>query len=303
MSTSNSTEATVAERSTGGLTTAGREGTPGPIGEPFSRWPEFVAEARAIIDEAQRRGLHLRLLGALGVILQCPNHIWLLERTSRILTDLDFMGYEGQVGELEKLFVDLGYRVLGGRGVTMNLWVRRRIFEDPGGKRRRVDVFLDRLEFCHPIDLRGRLELESPTIPLTDLLLEKLQIVEINEKDLKDLVVLFLEHPVADRETKGAIDASYVAHLLSRDWGFFHTVEINLDRVRRYLQGIPDLDDGQRALVEERIHQLWSRVERAPKGLRWRVRAAIGPRLRWYNEVGEGYRDLEPGREPRAWEG
>jgi len=274
-----------------------------PIGEPFSAWPEYMAEARAIIDAARERGLHLRLLGALAVIQQCPNHVWLLERTNRILTDLDFMGYEREVRDIERMFEELGYRVLGGRGVTMDVWVGRRIFEDPEGRRRRVDVFHDKLEFSHPIDLRGRLDLDPVTIPLTDLLLEKLQIVEINEKDLKDLVVLFLEHPVADREAPGSFDASYVVRLLSEDWGFYYTVSLNLDRVRRYLRTIPDLDDGQRALVEERIDHLWNEVEAAPKSLRWKLRARVGPRKRWYNEVGEGYRDLEPGREAKAWEG
>jgi hypothetical protein len=273
----------------------------GPIGEPFSAWPEFVREAEAIVQAARERELHLRLLGALAVIKQCPNHVWLLEKTNRVLTDLDFMGYETEIDRVERMFADLGYEVLGGRGVTMDVWVGRRIFHDPAGGRRRVDVFLDRLDFCHPIDLRGRLDLDPVTIPLTDLLLEKLQIVEINEKDLKDLVVLFLEHPVADHETPGAFDGSYVAKLLANDWGFSYTVSLNIDRIRRYLQTIPDLSDGQRALVEERMDHLWNKVEVAPKSLKWRLRARVGPSRRWYNEVGEGYREL--GREGGAWEG
>src|SRR5438093_758028 len=193
------------------------------IGEPFSAWPEFVAEARTIIDAAHERGLHLRLLGALAVIEQCPNHIWLLEKTNRVLTDLDFIGYDKEIRKVEQMFGDLGYEVLGGRGVTMDVWVGRRIFHDPAGQRRRVDVFLDRLDFCHPIEFVGRLDQEPVTIPLTDLLLEKLQIVEINEKDLKDLVVLFLEHAVAEGASPGAFDASYVVGLLSKDWGFSYT--------------------------------------------------------------------------------
>lgn len=273
----------------------------GPIGEPFSAWPEFVREAEAIVQAARERELHLRLLGALAVIKQCPNHVWLLEKTNRVLTDLDFMGYETEIDRVERMFADLGYEVLGGRGVTMDVWVGRRIFHDPAGGRRRVDVFLDRLDFCHPIDLRGRLDLDPVTIPLTDLLLEKLQIVEINEKDLKDLVVLFLEHPVADHETPGAFDGSYVAKLLGCDWGFSYTVSLNIDRIRRYLQTIPDLSDGQRALVEERMDHLWNKVEVVPKSLKWKLRARVGPSRRWYNEVGEGYREL--GREGGAWEG
>lgn len=272
-----------------------------PIGEPFSAWPEYMKEAKAIIEAADERKLHLRLLGALAVIHQCPNHVWLLEKTNRILTDLDFMGYDKQIQKVEHMFTELGYEILGGRGVTMDVWVGRRIFEDTAGGRRRVDVFLDRLDFCHPIELKGRLDLDPATIPLTDILLEKLQIVEINEKDLKDLVVLFLEHPVGDRESPAAFDASYVVELLSSDWGFYYTVSLNLDRVRRYMQTIANLDDGQRALVEERMEHLWRKVEAAPKGLRWKLRAKVGPSRRWYNEVGEGYREL--GREGGAWEG
>lgn len=270
-----------------------------PIGEPFSAWPAFVAESKIIISAAEERGLHLRLLGALAVIERCPGGIDILEKTQRILTDLDFMGYEREIRSIEAMFDELGYEVLGGRGVTMDVWVGRRIFHDPAGARRRVDVFLDRLDFCHPIDLTGRLELHDVTIPLTDILLEKLQIVEINEKDLKDLVVLFLEHPVADSHGPDVFDGAYVVDLLTKDWGFYYTVSLNLDRIRRYMQTIPELAVGQRALVEERMDHLWAKVEAAPKGMKWKIRARVGPSRRWYNEVGEGYREL--GRDDRAW--
>jgi hypothetical protein len=276
------------------------EQTTQPIGEPFSAWPEYVAEAEAVIAAAAERGLHLRLLGALAVIKQCPGGVWLLEKTNRVLTDLDFMGYDKEIGKVEAMFKDLGYEVLGGRGVTMDVWVGRRIFHDPAGTRRRVDVFLDRLDFCHPIDLKGRLDLDPVTIPLTDLLLEKLQIVEINEKDLKDLVVLLLEHDVADGSEPGRFDLPYIIGMLAGDWGFYYTVSLNLDRIRRYMQTIADLSPEQRAVVGSRIDAIWGRVEAAPKSMRWKLRARIGPSRRWYNEVGEGYREL--GREG-TWEG
>jgi hypothetical protein len=272
-----------------------------PIGEPFSAWPEYVGEAETIIAAAAERGLHLRLLGALAVIKQCPGGIWLLEKTNRVLTDLDFMGYEKEIGKVEAMFKELGYEVLGGRGVTMDVWVGRRIFHDPSGGRRRVDVFLDRLDFCHPIELKGRLDLDPVTIPLTDILLEKLQIVEINEKDLKDLVVLLLEHDVAEEDQPGRFDLSYIGRLLSAEWGFFYTVSLNFGRIRRYMETIAELTTEQKTLVGQRLDLIWQRVEAQPKGMRWKLRARVGPSRRWYNEVGEGYREL--GRENRAWEG
>jgi len=276
------------------------EQTTQPIGEPFSAWPEYVAEAEAIIAAAAERGLHLRLLGALAVIKQCPGGVWLLEKTNRVLTDLDFMGYDKEVAKVEAMFKDLGYEVLGGRGVTMDVWVGRRIFHDPGRGRRRVDVFLDRLDFCHPIELKGRLDLDPVTIPLTDLLLEKLQIVEINEKDLKDLVVLLLEHDVAAANEPGRFDLSHIVAMLSAEWGFYYTVSLNFDRIRRYMESMPDLSADQRAMVSSRMEAIWERVDAAPKSLRWKLRARVGPSRRWYNEVGEGYREL--GRES-PWDG
>ncbi len=272
-----------------------------PLGEPFSAWPEYVAEAEAIIAAAGERGLHLRLLGALAVIKQCPGGVWLLEKTNRVLTDLDFMGYDKEIRQVEAMFGELGYEVLGGRGVTMDVWVGRRIFHDPSGRRRRVDVFLDKLDFCHPIELKGRLKLDPVTIPLTDILLEKLQIVEINEKDLKDLVVLLLEHDVGDGNDAESFDLPYVIKLLTADWGFYYTVSLNLDRIRRYMQTVAELTPEHTALVGSRIDAIWTAVEQGPKGLKWKVRARVGPSRRWYNEVGEGYREL--GREGGAWEG
>ena len=62
-----------------------------------------------------------------------------------------------------------------------------------------VDVFADELYFCHRIPFKDRLDLDSPTICTTDLLLEKMQIVEINLKDFKDTIVLMLEHPLSNR--------------------------------------------------------------------------------------------------------
>ena len=211
------------------------------------------------------------------------------------------MGYEKEIGKVEGMFKELGYEVLGGRGVTMDVWVGRRIFHDPAGTRRRVDVFLDRLDFCHPIELKGRLHLDPITIPLTDILLEKLQIVEINEKDLKDLIVLLLEHDVAEGSETDRFDTSYVVELLSAQWGFYYTVSLNFDRIRRYMDTIPELTAEQKELVGARMDRIWQQVEAAPKGLKWKLRARTGPSRRWYNEVGEGYREL--GRESKGWEG
>ncbi len=73
----------------------------------------------------------------------------------------------------------------------------RSIFDKPEAGLH-VDVFYEKLDFCHAIYWKDRLETDSPTIPLAELLLEKMQIVQINEKDVIDTIMLLLEHPLGD---------------------------------------------------------------------------------------------------------
>ena len=61
------------------------------------------------------------------------------------------------------------------------LFMGRYLFENPDNKRH-IDIFFDKLEFCHIIDFRGRLEIDYPTISLSDILLQKMQIVQTSLK-------------------------------------------------------------------------------------------------------------------------
>ncbi len=149
-----------------------------------------------------------------------------------------------------------------------------------------IDVFFDELFFCHPIPLRDRLDLDYPTITPTDLLLEKTQIVEINPKDVKDALVLLLEHPLKadDRE---AIDARYIAELLAGDWGFYYTVTRNLEKLRHHVADYGAFERAQWETVDGRIEALEQTIEEEPKTAKWKLRARIGPRKKWYQEVAE----------------
>jgi hypothetical protein len=162
------------------------------------------------------------------------------------------------------------------------VWASRHLYDAPRGFH--VDVFYDKLEMCHTLDLRGRLELDKPTISLADLLLEKMQIVEINEKDIKDCIVLLRAHNVgsSDREN---IDANYVAKLLSEDWGFYWTVTTNLKKIRELMPNYEALAEEDRKDVNSKIENLLTRIEETPKSMGWKMRAKIGTKKRWYNEV------------------
>jgi len=147
-----------------------------------------------------------------------------------------------------------------------------------------VDIFMDELYYCHRIAFRGRLQVDRPTIPLAELLLEKMQIVELNEKDVKDTIVLLLEHDIGEDDDE-KVNARLIADILSDDWGFYHTVNMNLDRVLDHLQDYAALGEDDRRLVTQRIDDLRSRIEARPKSLRWKARARVGTRTRWYQQV------------------
>ena len=105
--------------------------------------------------------------------------------------------------------------------------IKRLIYNDPRG-RYKIDVFVDQLVMAHTVDLRHRLELTAPTVPLVDLLLSKLQIHAITENDLIDLAVLLAEH---DTGPGGTIDLEYLTQILARDWGFYRSAADNLRAV------------------------------------------------------------------------
>jgi hypothetical protein len=139
---------------------------------------------------------------------------------------------------------------------------------------------------CHDIDFKGRLELDHPTIPLAEMLLEKLQIVQINEKDVKDVIILLREHEIGDKDEE-TINAKYIAKLLADDWGFYYTVTTNLNKIKNLLDDYNELVENDKKLVESRIDNLLNIVEQKPKSLGWKMRAKIGTKKQWYRVVEE----------------
>jgi hypothetical protein len=136
----------------------------------------------------------------------------------------------------------------------------------------------------HAIDFKNRLELDFPTISIADLLLEKMQIVQINEKDIKDTIILLREHPVGDSE-KETINANYVASLLAEDWGFWYTTTNNLQKVQDYINEITSLSTEDKTTVTSRLTELRNRLDTQPKTMKWKMRARIGPKKKWYTDV------------------
>ena len=148
-------------------------------------------EVERIEGAVADRGRVIRVLGSIAVALHCPNAGALIAGFKRTYADIDFVGYGRDAKEIAAAIGGLGY--IEDRQIYIFSEGRRAIFDHPSADIH-IDVFYDRLEFCHVIPLDGRLEADAPTIPLAELLLSKLQIVKLNEKDVVDAILLLLDH-------------------------------------------------------------------------------------------------------------
>jgi hypothetical protein len=240
-------------------------------------------EVTRIIDVTDASAGPLRVLGSLGVSIHCPDASSLLPAFARTYADIDFAAYRRHAKDITAALAQLGY--VEDREVFIASEGRRGLYDNPTN-RVHVDVFFDRLEFCHPIPLQGRLEHDRPTVPLAELLLSKLQIVKINEKDVVDVILLLLDHRLGAGDDD-MIDEDRVASLCAADWGLWRTVTNNLDKVTALAHSYPQLDGAQRARVESGVAALVERLDREPKSFGWRARARVGERKQWWTDVDE----------------
>ncbi|MGH2407639.1 MAG: hypothetical protein ACRDF7_06145 [Candidatus Limnocylindrales bacterium] len=241
------------------------------------------AEVERIVMAAEAGGLTVRALGSIGVAMHCPDAATLLPSFGRTYADIDLAAYRREARDLVTVLRQLGY--LESRDVFINSEGSRSILDDP---RRQIhlDVFYDRLEFCHVIPLDGRLAADRPTIPLTELLMSKLQIVKINEKDVVDAILLLLDHDLAAGDS-GVIDGDRIAAVCAADWGWWRTLTMNLDKLVSLASTYAQLDQPQRARVLASTSALRARIAAEPKTLAWRMRARIGERRQWWTDVDE----------------
>lgn len=199
---------------------------------------------------------------------------------SRRYVDIDVIGHRKETRKVIQLFKDLGYKPRERFNAIHGSSDGRLIFNDMKNSRR-VDVFLDVFQMCHKFDLKSRLDLEPKTIPISDLLSTKLQIVEINEKDIKDILAMLLDHDISTGESLDKINANHIARLCAEDWGVYKTFTINLGKIAESASRL-GLGEEERKRSNERVEALRKVIEEEPKTMRWKMRAAIGENMRWY---------------------
>jgi hypothetical protein len=235
---------------------------------------DLVEEARRLLAVASKSGVPLRLLGGAAIRLRTPD---LPPALVRDFHDLDFATLPGATSGVSRLFGEAGYEP----NTAFNaLHGKRRLIFVDSARRRKTDVFVGSFEMSHMIPVAERLELEPLTLPLAELLVTKLQIYELNEKDVRDALAVLVRHEVA-QEDGDAVNARRIAELCASDWGLWRTLTANLATVRERAAEYA-LDEAERAAAAARVEALLERIEAEPKSRAWRLRARVGDRIRWY---------------------
>jgi hypothetical protein len=244
---------------------------------------EFIAEAKKIIAQTEQKGAPLRLIGALAFHLHCSKYRHIHEKWGRVFTDTDFVAKGEHQKQIIEAYAELGYR--DDEMITTLYGTHRLVFDNPETGMH-SDIFFDKLDFCHVLQLRDRLDVDDLTIPLAELFLEKMQIYQINEKDIVDTMMLIAEHPIGETDEE-VINAPVIAKVLASEWGFWRTVTGNMEKLLA-LNNTTDLfNDAEKQRIKDRIEEIVKYIENEPKPLAWKMRSKIGDKVKWYKEVDE----------------
>jgi len=236
---------------------------------------DVKAEAMRLLQASSEDEIVLRLIGGVAIAIRCPSAT--RDGLRREYADLDFVGHERQSRAIKEFFAKAGYEPRARFNALMG--AKRLIFNDLENERR-ADVFLDVFEMSHKFDFAARLGLEPQTLPLADLLATKLQIVEINAKDLGDVTAIFLDHDVGPSDGE-MVNGPYIAKLCARDWGIYKTLTTNLAKLEASL-GSYGLGPSESDAVRSKARRLGDLIEKEPKSIAWKLRARVGERVRWY---------------------
>jgi len=232
-----------------------------------------LPEAMTLAEGAAKAGIGLKLLGGLAVRVLCPDYPPRLRRDQ----DIDFACLSKERKKVAAYLTDSGCQA-------------DRMFNNLNGDRqmyfvassgRPIDVMVDRLTMCHTLDLRPSFGRQRLTVDAIDVLLSKLQIVELNEKDARDIIYMLSALPLSGEGV--SLDTDRYGKLLGADWGWWRTVTGNLAKLPGLIAAKPELvPAGAPFDPLEEIRRLSQLADDAPKTVKWRLRANVGDRVRWY---------------------
>jgi hypothetical protein len=235
---------------------------------------DLVTEATSLVRTAAEQGATVRMLGGVAVALRCPTA--LAPTFAREYGDLDAVILRRDQKRLDHTLAAASFEP--DEAFNAQWGKERRCYHRADGLK--LDVFVESFTMCHTIPfVSDRLLTEKQTVPLAELLLTKAQIVEMNDKDARDLFVLVHDHTLTADDT--GINVTRVSELCSADWGLWRTVTGTLQTMID-APGPEDADLDARAVVRGRLSELLEELKRVPKSRKWKLRNTVGDRVQWY---------------------
>jgi hypothetical protein len=234
---------------------------------------KLISRALEIINKAQESNITLRLIGgaAIATIAEKGSKIF-----ARNYKDADYFGLSSQRKEIISLLESLGLEQ-NKRFNALHGYIRLMFYDQVLDST--IDIFLDEFVMCHKLILKDRLKLYYPTIPPSDLLLTKMQIINLTENDKKDIAALLYDLEIGDGDKDKILDINHIVGILSNDWGFYKTYTINHDRMVDFLK-----NSEYSSIILPKMQKIRDAVDNAPKSMKWKMRAKIGDKVKWYEE-------------------
>ena len=244
--------------------------------------PDAMAEAMDLISTAREQGITVRLLGGMAVRVLCPDFP---PRPSAGLQDIDLASVTSARKPLQNFLVEQGHQP----DKNFNaLYGHKQLYFISALSGRPIDVLIDKLSMCHELEFKGRITRMPYTLDPLDVLLSKLQIVKLNDKDVRDIVYLLSAYPVREGSETGTISLDLYRPIVGDDWGWWRTVTMNLEKLDALIAEKPELvPSGATSDPAAQAAALAAAAEDVPKSRRWKMRARLGDRVRWYQDPEE----------------
>lgn len=231
-------------------------------------------EALRIIEVTDENKIPIRLLGGMAIYICSP--CAKAEPYLRVINDLDFVVPKKKAYALEKLLEKNGYQ--GDHEFNSIHGEYRLLFHSDLVE---LDIFVGEFAQCHRMKLEKYIPTTKTTIPLANLLLTKLQIIEINQKDIVDILALLHDHEVIDEgDSNEIISMDEMNAILSDDWGWYTTCMDNLAKIQQFVQEFIISPDQN--LLLQKIVFIQSQAQCAKKSLKWTLRSKVGRKVQWY---------------------
>jgi hypothetical protein len=244
--------------------------------------PDAMVEAMNLIKAAEKEGITVRLLGGMAVRVLCPGFP---PRPAAGLQDIDLATVTSSRKALQSFLIQQGHQP----DKNFNAFYgHKQLYFVSAISGRPIDVLIDKLAMCHELEFKDRIARMPYTLDPLDVLLSKLQIVKLTEKDVRDIVYLLSGYPVSAGAETGTISLDLYRPIVGDDWGWWRTVTMNLDKIRGLIAERPELvPPGAAYDPAAQGAALTAAAEDAPKSRRWKMRARLGDRVRWYQEPEE----------------